>query len=97
MSSEIHASKDTMNVIESNLDTAGYKQKRLNSRGMNFLEGKYRQQAWKWRVVGSRVEYVVKKSRIVMCLTTLCYSIRYSKQRIVMLRKTRVDASISRF
>lgn len=45
ISSEIHASTDTMNVIESNLDTAGYKQRRLNARGLNFLEGKYRNRA----------------------------------------------------
>jgi hypothetical protein len=45
ISNEIHASTDTINVIESNLETAGYKQRRLNARGLNFLEGKYRQRA----------------------------------------------------
>lgn len=45
ISNEIHSSRDTMNVIESNLDTAGYKQRRMNARALDFMEGNYRKRA----------------------------------------------------
>ena len=42
IASEIHTSKDTMHVIETNLEVAEYKQRRVNARSIDFLEGKYR-------------------------------------------------------